>query len=223
MNHRQPEISIWHRQFLHLLSVATLLVLAWSVWAYLGKPQPLAFWTAIVFPIIHQVFVWLSWRLELRASLTSHWIGFRMYVVIFFILFGGRFISLSILAWLDHGSLGLGMPAQAIMVSLCLLPGMYAMYSVVRYFGMARASGADHFDPKYRTMPLVKEGIFRFTDNAMYMYAFLLFWAIAMGFNSASAMIVAAFSHVYIWVHFYCTEKPDMDFIYGSESNESVH
>jgi protein-S-isoprenylcysteine O-methyltransferase Ste14 len=81
---------------------------------------------------------------------------------------------------------------------------------------MVRASGADHFDPKYRELPLVKEGIFRFTDNGMYIYAFLLFWAIATGFNSAAALIVAAFSHVYIWVHFYATEKPDMGFLYPS-------
>ena len=80
---------------------------------------------------------------------------------------------------------------------------------------MKRASGADHFDVKYRSMPLVREGIFRFTDNAMYTYAFLLFWALAIGFASTGALVVAAFSHLYIWVHYYCTEKPDMESIYG--------
>ena len=48
----------------------------------------------------------------------------------------------------------------------------------------------------------------------MYLYAFLMFWTIAIGFNSMAAVIVAAFSHVYIWVHYYATEKPDMDFLY---------
>jgi len=83
---------------------------------------------------------------------------------------------------------------------------------------MVRAAGADHFDERYRSMPFVKQGIFRFTDNAMYLYAFLLFWAIAVGFNSAAALVVAAFSHLYIWVLFYSTEKPDIDFIYGASS-----
>jgi len=27
--------------------------------------------------------------------------------------------------------------------------------------------------------------------------------------------VVAAFSHIYIWVHFYVTERPDMRRIYG--------
>ena len=91
------------------------------------------------------------------------------------------------------------------------------MYSVQRYFGMVRASGADHFDARYRKMPFVKAGIFRFTNNGMYVYAFLLFWALAVGFNSAAALIVAAFSHAYIWVHFFATEKPDMDYLYASD------
>ena len=64
-------------------------------------------------------------------------------------------------------------------------------------------------------MPLVNQGIFRFTSNGMYVYAFMLFWAIAIGFNSSAALAVAAFSHLYIWVHFFATEKPDMDYLYG--------
>ena len=59
-------------------------------------------------------------------------------------------------------------------------------------------------------MPLVTAGIFRFTSNGTYIYAFLLFWAIAIGFNSTAALTVAAFSHAYIWVHFYTTEQPDL-------------
>ena len=85
-----------------------------------------------------------------------------------------------------------------------------------RYFGMARAAGADHFDARYRDMPLVDKGIFRFTNNGMYAFAFLVFWAIAIGFGSLAALAIAAFSHAYIWVHFYATETPDMDFLYGS-------
>jgi protein-S-isoprenylcysteine O-methyltransferase Ste14 len=117
---------------------------------------------------------------------------------------------------MDKGSLKLQFLPQAIATILLAMSGLYAMYSVKRYFGLVRATGADHFDPKYRDMPLVKEGIFRFTSNGMYIYAFLLFWAIGTGFNSTATLIVAAFSHVYVWVHFCATEKPDMDFIYAS-------
>ena len=206
--------SLGQGQGLHFGCLILLLAMTAMAWQYLGRPFPEAFWIAVAFPVVHQIFVWLAWRVELSSAAMSKAIGFRGYVACFFILFGGRFISLLTLAWVDRGSLNFSWLAQLAITTLLALLGLYAMYSVKRYFGLDRASGADHFDPHYREMPLVKKGIFRFTNNGMYLYAFLLFWAIAVGFNSSSALVVAAFSHAYIWVHFYATEKPDMNFLY---------
>ena len=207
--------SIWVGQPLHFASLVSLLTLVWVAWKYLGEPFPAAFWSAIAFPVVHQIFVWLAWRFEFRSLATSKTIGFRGYLAFFFLLFGSRFISLLVLAWMDRGSLKLKILPQAIVTTLLALIGIYTIYSVKRYFGMVRAAGADHFDPRYRDMPFVKEGIFRFTSNGMYLYGFFLFWAIAVGFNSITALTVAAFSHAYIWVHFCATEKPDMNFLYS--------
>jgi len=33
--------------------------------------------------------------------------------------------------------------------------------------------------------------------------------------RSEAALVAALFNHLYIWVHFYFTELPDMKFIYG--------
>ena len=211
---KQPP-GIWFGQTLHFVCLSVLLALVWIAWRFLGKPFPIAFWTAVAFPIVHQVFVWLAWRSELHSGAISKALGFGIYYVIFFVLFIGRFVSLAALGWLDRGSLNLPVITQNLLTLLFVLLGGYAVYSVARYFGFVRASGADHFDPKYREMGLVKKGIFRFTNNGMYIYAFLLFWAIAIGFNSSAALVVAAFSHAYIWVHFYATEKPDMEYLYG--------
>jgi len=131
------------------------------------------------------------------------------------LLFAGRFLTLAWLAVLDQNSLGLSSTIRVPLTLILLLPGLYAMYSVKKYFGMLRAAGGDHFDLRYCDMPLVKGGIFQYTENGMYVYAFLLFWAIAIGFNSVAALVVAAFSHAYIWVHYHATEKPDMDYLYG--------
>ena len=209
--------GIWTGQLLHFSCLILLLISTWYLWGYLEKPFPLAFWIAVAFPVVHQLFVWLAWRSELHYSAISNSVGFRTYILIFFFLFGGRFVTLAALGWLDRGSLGLGILPLIIIVFLLSAPGLYAIYSVKRYFGMIRATGADHFDPEYQKRPLVKEGIFRYTDNGMYVYAFLLFWSIAFCFNSTSALVVAAFSHIYIWVHFYATEKPDMEYLYTSE------
>ncbi len=208
--------SIWTGQGLHTVCLVSLLAVVWVIWAYLGKPLPIVFWIAVSFPIVHQVFVWIAWRLELSSSAASKTIGFRGYLACFFLLFGSRFLSLIALAWMDRGSLHLQIFPRIVVTAILGMVGVYAMYSVMRFFGLARAAGADHFDSRYRNMPFVREGIFRFTSNGMYVYAFLLFWAIAVGFNSTAALTVAAFSHAYIWVHFYATEKPDMDFLYSS-------
>jgi len=203
---------------LHVACLATLLALAWVVWRSLGEPGPVAFWSAIAVPIVHQVFVWLCWRLELGSSAIAKTIGFRIYLVIFFVLLGGRVVSILALASIDQGSLDLPIVPRAIATAILSLIWVYAAYSIHRHFGFKRGAGADHFDPRYRAMPLVREGIFRFTSNGMYLYGFLIVWAIAIGFNSAAALIVAGFSHAYIWVHFHATEKPDMDYLYSSRT-----
>jgi len=52
----------------------------------------------------------------------------------------------------------------------------------------------------------------------MYTFGFLMFWAIAFAFDSEAGLLTSAFVHTYIWVHYFATEKPDMDFLYGAEN-----
>ncbi|GMQ82866.1 MAG: hypothetical protein BMS9Abin05_2331 [Rhodothermia bacterium] len=215
MNHPTRPPSLWDGQLLHLLSLAVLLVALFYGWHALGAGVPYLFWIAVSFPIGHQLFVWLSWRVALNAPAGRPALGFKTYLVFFFAFFLGRFASLALLAGYDEARLGLNVEIRMTLVAICLALGAYAIYSVERYFGMSRAAGGDHFNARYRDMPHVNEGIFRFTKNGMYVYAFLLFWSIPFFFDSAAALLVVAFSHLYIWVHFYATEKPDMDYLYG--------
>ena len=107
-------------------------------------------------------------------------------------------------------------PRVAFFVALFLLiPWAYLVYSVHRYFGFDRALGRDHFDVSYRDMPFVTKGIFRYTKNAMYTLGFLLLWMFGLVFLSQAALLAALFNHLYIWVHYACTEVPDIRRIYG--------
>jgi hypothetical protein len=49
---------------------------------------------------------------------------------------------------------------------------------------------------------------------AVYALVFLGLWAIALFAGSRAALAAALFQHSYIWVHYYCTEAPDMELIY---------
>ena len=214
--------GLWFGQWLHCLGLAILLVVVGAGWHYLGRPHPVWFWLAVSAPILHQIYVWLAWRLQLLTGLTERLLGFHCYLLVFFMLLASRYLTLLALAWFDRETLDIAMPMRLALTLPLLALGGYAGYSVRRYFGFVRAAGADHFVREYRHMPLVSQGIFRITANGMYVFAFLLFWAIAFGFASSAALLVAAFSHVYIWIHFFATEKPDMRYLYGNpRTNES--
>ena len=224
-----PPQFFFKGQAVHFLLLVLLVVCAWALvdkdqlaqQHLFGVSGTVWFILALSVPILHQVFVWLSWRSELCYGTMTKWFGstaFLIYRIIFFILFWSRPVALIFLTIADHDTATIPIPVRVILCIALVIPVAYTFYSVMRYFGMARASGADHFDERYRSMPMVKEGVFRFSSNAMYAYAFLVFWVIAIAGASWAALVVAAFSHAYIWVHYFCTERPDMKFIYG-ESN----
>ena len=68
---------------------------------------------------------------------------------------------------------------------------------------------------------MVREGAFAWTSNAMYALVFLGLWSVALFTGSLAALAAALFQHAYIWVHYYCTELPDMDLIYNARAQAS--
>jgi len=173
---------------------------------------------AIAIPIFHQVYVWIIWRLELYNSTFTSRYGvqraFKIYSAGFSLLFVCRMISIIILAMSNQGSLSVN-PLYTYLIAALITPVIiYLFYSVIRYFTFERAFGIDHFDKNYN-QPYVKEGIFRYTDNGMYVYGILVLYLPGLLLFSKTALIVALFNHLYIWVHYYCTERSDMKVIYG--------
>ena len=176
---------------------------------------------ALTVPIVHQIYVWLVWRSELHYEWISRRLGkrrgFRVYAIGFAILLVSRLLSIIPLAIANQNSSSLH-PAIALTLAGAFLPlGLYLFYSVYRYFGFARAMGIDHFDASYRNVPFVREGIFRISANGMYTFGFLVLWIPGLLLNSKAALLAGLFNHVYIWVHYYCTELPDIHVIYGGK------
>jgi Phospholipid methyltransferase len=196
--------------------LATKDVLSGQLW---GLSTQAWLWISILIPVVHQIFVWLFWRLELHHGLIKRWFGdraFTIYRVGFALLFLARPVAQILLGISNRNTLSLN-PFIAYTIAVVLfIPFAYTMYSVGKYFGIDRAFGIDHFEPAYRTKPFVKQGMFKYTSNAMYKFGFLIFWALAFAFLSKAALLSAAFSHLYIWVHFYFTEQPDIRRIYGN-------
>jgi protein-S-isoprenylcysteine O-methyltransferase Ste14 len=167
---------------------------------------------------MHQIYVWFCWRTQLHYSLITRLFGrsgFTYYSIIFAILAISRFIAVLFLAISNKNSFNVN-PIVSYGLSLVFgLLVLYVLYSIVRYFTFRRALGVDHFDVSYRNAGLVTKGIFRFTRNPMYIFALLILWIPGLLLSSEAALTVALFSHIYIWIHYFCTEKPDMKQIYG--------
>ena len=215
----------FHRQWLHVGVLAVLVPLAWAFaapalgdGAWLGVSDSAWFWASVCIAVVHQAIVAAVFRAQLGWSIFTRWFGkadLFVWGVLFLPLLIARPLTVLGLAVADAGSAAFPQWLGIAVGALLMLPAVYAMYSTFRYFGIVRAMGADHFRPEYREMPLVNEGAFRYSNNAMYAFVFLGFWGIGFLAGSLAALAAALFQHVYIWAHYYCTEEPDMKLLYG--------
>lgn len=219
----------FHRQLWHLLYLLIFVPLTYFLsrtllmeGSWLGLSTAQWFWASIIISIVHQVIVWVVFRLQLGWASLTRLFGSADLVVwgaLFFPLFIGRIFLQVGLARSTPGTLAMPIPLATGISLILMLPALFTLWSVVRYFGVIRALVGDHFRLKYREMPLETRGIYRFSSNAMYTYVLLIFWAIALINRSLPALFMAFFHHAYIWVHYYCTEKPDMDIIYPDSNS----
>ncbi|MDJ0757502.1 MAG: methyltransferase [Ardenticatenaceae bacterium] len=229
LEHKIPPKYLFEGQFQHLILLACLLPGA----IYLADPTlgDGSFWGiadrtwffgGLAVVVLHQIIGWFVFRFQLVYALFTRFFGERdllVWGIIFlpFLIFRPLFTIVVGLS--DFGSIGNYRWLQIILGIFLLIPAVYTGWSIERYFGVKRALGADHFREEYGKMPLVRKGAFKYSSNAMYTYAFLLMWAIALLTGSRAALALALFQHAYIWVHMYCTEAPDMRLIYGAQGS----
>jgi len=214
--------QIWHLSSVIILIIITQLFITnnnslmnGTLW---GISTKIWFWIAIAIPILHQIYVWLIWRLELYQNTFSSRYGvklsFKLYTIGFSILFVSRLIFIVILALSNQNSLLINPSLVYLLVAIISPIVIYLFYSVKKYFTIERAYGIDHFDKNYNE-PFEKRGIFRFTDNGMYIFGLMILYLPGLLLFSSAALTVALFNHIYIWIHYFCTERPDMKVIYG--------
>ena len=212
-------------QGVHVFFLAVLLPVACALaapalgdGAWLGVGDATWFVICLAVAVLHQTFIWIAWRTQLGWGAFTGAFGdadFAVYNAVFVPLLVARPLLLAATATADAGSLAMP-PGLAIALGIVLsVPALYTGWSVARYFGFARATGGDHFRRRYRDMPLVHEAVFAWTPNAMYTFGFLGFWAIALLWRSQAALVAALFQHAYIWIHYACTEAPDLELLHG--------
>jgi len=230
MKEKGSMAAIFERQWLHALALAVGLPVLWLVSMncgcfHRGELWGIStwnwFWISVEIPIAHQIFVWFSWRSELHRNLISRIfgrLGFSAYAAVFTFFLVARLVSVTALSVASRETLPVNPFALKLTAVVIGFPVAYLMYSVARYFTITRAYGADHFVDAYRAKPLIREGIFRFTSNGMYTFGLMVLYLPALWYASRPALVAAVFGHLYIWVHYFATELPDLRRIYGSRS-----
>jgi len=135
------------------------------------------------------------WRSELHYKGITNLFGsrgFQIFKIGFAILFLSRAIAIILLAISGKMTMDINPILTYILMGIFLLPSIYLFYSVRKYFGIDRAFGNDK-------------------------YGFLILWIPGILLHSKAAILAALFNHIYIWVHFYFTELPDIGVIYGDD------
>jgi len=226
-----PPSFFFTGQVQHLILLAALLPGAWALArpaldgnTWLGITDYQLFFACLIVPVIQQTLGWLVLRSQLCFRLLTRVFGrsdFFVWGLLFFPLLIARPLLLIGLAISDQNSLEIPFPLALALGILIALPAFYTLWSIKEYFGFQRAMGGDHFREKYRHMPFVRKGAFRWSPNAMYLFAFLGFWSIALIARSRAALAIALFQHAYIWVHMYCTEEPDIRVLYAPENSKN--
>jgi hypothetical protein len=216
----------WVRQPLHLILLA---ILAGGVWVALripgarvsrsvAIPVEAAATASVIVGVVHQLWVLLFWRLELGSSAVSRRLsgsGFVVFAAGFVFLFASRFASLFVVAPLNSETIAVPFLYRLIPVGTLAALGFWGLHSVFRHFGMRRALGLDHFDPSIRRGGLVRGGAYRLTRNVMSVLVIPLFFLPGLLWASVASTILGAFHYLAVWAHYYCTELPDMEVMYG--------
>jgi len=215
------ERQLWHYLLLPVLLTGLVIISSTEGFLrgdFLNVSTKTWFLLAAAIPIVHQFYVWFCWRTQLHYSMITRLFcraGYDIYSIIILIFLISRFTLLIFLAISNKNSLDAN-PILLYGLSIVFwLLGLYVFYSIQKYFTLRRAMGVDHFDPSYRGAGLVRKGVFKYTSNAMYTVGLLFLWIPGLLFSSKAALAVVLFSHIYVWIHYYCTEKPDMKRIYG--------
>lgn len=216
---------LFQGQLLHAGVAVVLAAVAWALaapalgdGAWLGVTDAMWFWTGVGLAVVHQAYGWLVFRGQLGWGLFTRLFGrwdLAAHAGFFLPMLVARPVVVVAAGLADPATLALPRWLELAFGVGLLVPAGYTGWSVARYFGLERALGGDHFRQRYREMPLVDEGAFGWSPNAMYAFAFLGLWSVAFLLGSHVALVAALFQHAFVWAHYLGTERPDMDLLYG--------
>jgi hypothetical protein len=148
----------------------------------------------------------------------TKWFGQRAFYVwkLFFVpLLVLRFVLVFIVGISNMGSFaGLDTTLGWITTLILVIPASHTLYSLYKYLTLDRAFGLDHFNPEIGKQGLVRDGMYKYTSNAIYIFIGLTLFIPTLIFASYGAFISGIFNYLSLWLIYFTLELPDIKRIY---------
>ena len=185
------------------------------VWALSTTEWVMLSW---IFAGLFQAWVAFFWRMELYGGWVTNKLGktgFIIHQVGYGVLAFIRFALLIPICLSTINTLPISTAVSTTIIIVTAPPILWALYSAIVHFGFTRAAGADHFTQHSPVSGFEKRGLYKYVPNVMYTVALLGIYHAGLFWFSGPGLIVAACHHIFVWAHYFCTEKPDIREIYS--------
>lgn len=217
---------VLERQGLHALAWVVLGALLYQVTGTSpGADEAIAglsvrIWVASSWILAGLSQAWMAafWRLELHGGAVSARLGdlgFPLLRAGYAVLFPLRFLPLIPISLATAGTGSLSPTTRITLVVASTPLILWTVRDALVHFGLDRLSGSDHFFPEDRGGRKETRGIHRYLANAMYTVGTLALFHPGLVTGSTLGLWVAAFHYAFVWVHYWCTEAPDLEILYG--------
>ncbi|GMH41032.1 hypothetical protein BSKO_08942 [Bryopsis sp. KO-2023] len=173
----------------------------------------------LLIPILHQMMVVISWRVQLNYKSLTRAFGKQGGQVVFFTCFTAfavaRFVVTVTASIRTSGVLWKQGAAAYAAAAVVAVPFVYVLHSVFKYLGFQRLAGVDHFDPEYyRKQDVVNEGAFKHLKNPIYTLGVLGLLIPGIATGSLEGIALGLYQYLALWVLYFSIERVDMAAIY---------
>lgn len=207
----------WHFALLALLVVSANAIMVMYPLFFAGAYWNLStgtwFWIGVITAIIHQVYIMLIWRIELATrwlSTNLPRLGFTAYLIDYTLMLAARAGTIIVVALANREIIyipALFRWAGSITLGIIFTWLIYSMTKSSSYKDLA---GAIFFKPQNSKNSAGQNKTSSLVSSIVYVWSPLSFYIPGLVLASPASLLLAFFNHIYILIHYYCTEAPSL-------------
>ncbi len=212
----------WHFALLALLVVSANAIMVIYPMSFEGVLWGLStaswFWIGVLTAILHQVYVMLIWRIQLETrwlTINLPRLGFTAYLIDYTWMLAARTGAIVLVAIANQDNIYI--PdffkwTGSIILAVVFLGLIYSIASSSNYKDLV---GVTFFEVNDHGSYKAEKQVYSLVPVTFYFLGSLGFYVPGILFSSPASLLLAFFNHLYICIHYYCTEVPSLKRIYN--------